>query len=89
MMTGPAIVYLLCLVASVGCALLLAQAWRRTRAPLLLWSAACFCFLALNNLFVFLDMVVVLGVDLYVARQIAALAAISVLLYGFIWKVRP
>jgi hypothetical protein len=87
--TGPAIVYLLCLITSVGCALALTVAWRRTRAPLLLWSALCFGFLALNNLLLFLDMVVVLQGDLYVARQAAGLAAICVLLYGFIWKVRP
>lgn len=88
-MTGPAIVYLLCLITSVGCAIALTVAWRRTRASLLLWSALCFGFLALNNLFVFLDMVVVHEVDLWFARQLAALAAICVLLYGFIWKVRP
>ena len=88
-MTGPAIVYLLCLITAVGCALLLTQAWRRTKAPLLLWSALCFGFLALNNLFVVLDMVVVLGTNLTIARQITALSAISVMLYGFIWKIRP
>jgi hypothetical protein len=87
--TGPAVVYLLCLMASVGCALLLTQAWRRTRAPLLLWSALCFGFLAMNNLFVFLDMVVVTSIDLSIVRQAMALAAICVMLYGFIWKVRP
>ena len=85
--TGPATVYLLCLITSIGCALLLAHAWRRTRASLLLWSAACFGFLALNNLLVFLDMVVT-PVDLTLARSLAALAAVCVLLFGFIWKVR-
>lgn len=87
-MTGPAIVYLLCLVTAIGCALLLTHAWRRTRAPLLLWSALCFGFLALNNFFVVLDMVFVHTVDLTIARQISALLAITVMLYGFIWKIR-
>lgn len=87
-MTGPAIVYLLCLATSVGCALLLTQAWRRTRAPLLLWSALCFGFLALNNLFVVFDMVFIRNVNLTLARQFSAIAAICVMLFGFIWKIR-
>jgi hypothetical protein len=88
-MTGPAIVYVLCFLTSVGCALLLTHAWRRTGAPLLLWSALCFGFLALNNFFVVLDMVLISQVDLTPARQISAILAIVVMLYGFIWKVRP
>jgi len=87
-MTFPAVVYGLCLAASSLCAVLLTQAWRRSRAPLLLWSALCFGFLALNNLFVVLDMLVV-PADLILLRHLAALCAITVLLYGFIWKVRP
>ena len=88
-MTGPAIVYLLCLATAVCCALLLTHAWRRTRAPLLLWSALCFGFLALNNFFVVVDMVIFDGIDFTPVRQITALLAIAVMLYGFIWKVRP
>jgi hypothetical protein len=80
-------VYLLCLLASVTCAALLVRSWRRTRARLLLWSALCFVLLALNNLLAVLDMLVVHDLDLSPARQAAALAAVGVLLYGFIWEV--
>jgi hypothetical protein len=86
-MTGAAILYLLCLLAAVGCAGLLLRAFRRTRAPLLLWSAACFGLLALNNLFVVADMLVFTGTDLTHLRQGSAFAAVVVLLYGFIWEV--
>lgn len=86
-MTWAAILYLLCLLASVVCAGLLLRAFRRTRAPLLLWSAACFGLLALNNLFVVADMIFFTGTDLTYLRQASALAAVGVLLYGFIWEV--
>jgi hypothetical protein len=80
-------VYVLCLLASVACAALLVRAWWRTRARLLLWSALCFVLLAFNNLFAVLDMLVIHDVDLTLARQLSALAAVGVLIYGFIWEV--
>ena len=86
-MTGAALLYLLCLLASIACAVLLLRAFRRTRAPLLLWSAGCFGLLALNNLFVVADMLVFHGVDLTWLRQASAFAAVAVLLYGLIWEV--
>jgi len=86
-MTGAALLYVLCLLTSAVCAGLLWRGHRRTRAPLLAWSAACFALLAVNNLFVVLDMLVLTGVDLTLWRQGSSLAAIAVLLYGFIWEV--
>lgn len=86
---GPGLVYGLCLAASILCAALLARAYRVSGSRLLLWSAVCFGFLALNNLLVVVDMVLTPGtVDLTLARQAAALAAVGVLLYGFIWEAR-
>ena len=86
-MTGPTVVYLLCLLTSAVCAGLLWRAYARTRAPLLAWSAACFALLALNNVFVVLDMLVLTSTDLTLWRQGSSLAAVGVLLYGFIWEV--
>jgi CHASE2 domain-containing sensor protein len=83
---GPTAVYLLCLITSLVCAVLLARAWRRTRSKLLLWTALSFGFLALNNLFLVADMIVFADVDLRWLRHLSGLAAISVLLYGFIWE---
>ena len=84
---GPAVVYGLCLLTSAACAALLVRSWLRSRQRLLMWSAACFILLALNNLMVVLDMVILPAVDLAPARQITALAAVAVLIYGFIWEV--
>ena len=80
------IVYLLCLAASVGCALLLARSYLRTRTRLLLWSALCFVLIAVNNLFVVIDLLVLPAIDLLPLRRLASLSAIAVLLFGFIWE---
>lgn len=83
-MIAPAAVYLLCLATSVVCAALLIRAYLHARTGLLFWTALCFAFLALNNLFLVADMVVFPDVELRPWRQITAFAAIGVLLFGFI-----
>ncbi len=83
----PTIVYLLCFLTSTGCAWLLARAYRRSRARLLLWSAAAFVLLALNNLTLVLDLVIFPTADLRLIRHSFALGAIAVLLFGFIWDL--
>jgi hypothetical protein len=83
---GPSLVYTLCLVASGVCAFLLLQTWRRTRTRLLFWTALGFVFLAVNNLFLVGDLVLLPTVDLWGLRQAASAAAMGVLLYGFIWE---
>ena len=79
-------VYGLCLLASALCAGLLLRTWWQSRSRLLLWTATSFVFLAINNLFLVADMVVLPSVDLWYWRQAASLAAIGVLVYGFIWE---
>ncbi len=81
----PAAVYLLCFLTSSACALLLARTYWRTGTRLLLWSALCFLFLAANNLAVIFDLLVLPGRDFRLARLLLALAAVGVLLFGFIW----
>lgn len=83
----PSIVYLLCFATSAACAALLARNYFRTRARLLLWSAACFLLLAANNLAVVIDMLVMPEVSLSLVRIFMSLGAVSVLLFGFIWDL--
>lgn len=83
---GPMAVYLLCLLTSLVCGWLLMRAWRRGRSRLLLWTALAFGFLALNNLFLVADMLVFTAADLRWMRHLSGLAAVAVLLYGFIWE---
>ena len=82
----PAAVYILCFLTSGACAFLLARNYRRTGTRLLMWSALCFGFLALNNAVVFIDALVFEDVDLAIPRLVLSLAAVSVLLFGFIWE---
>lgn len=83
----PAAVYLLCFLTSGACAWLLARNYHRTGARLLMWSALCFGFLALNNAVVFLDALVFPNVDLALTRLGLSLAAVTVLIFGFIWDL--
>ena len=84
----PSAVYLLCFLTSSACAWLLARSYRRTSARLLLWSALCFALLGVNNLVVFIDLVLLPdAIRLQAVRLLLSLAAVSVLLFGFIWDL--
>jgi len=79
-------VYFLCASTSALCALLLVRQYLRSRLPLLLWSSLCFAGLALNNALLFIDIVLVPTVDLSLARTVAALIGLSLMVFGLIWE---
>ncbi|MGE4064630.1 MAG: DUF5985 family protein [Rhodospirillaceae bacterium] len=79
-------VYLLCMIASLVCLFLLTRGYLRTGVRFLFWSALCFVGYAVNNLFLFLDVVLFPDVNLLIARNVATLFAITVLFYGLIWE---
>jgi hypothetical protein len=83
----PTLVYALCFITSSACALLLARSYRRSGARMLMWSALCFLFLALNNFVVVIDLLVLPTADFRLVRLGFSLAAIGVLLFGFIWDL--
>jgi hypothetical protein len=83
----PTFVYVLCFLTSAACAWLLGRSYRRSGMRLLLWSTICFLFLAANNLMLVVDLLVIPQVDLRIARLLLSLAAISVLIYAFIWEL--
>lgn len=83
----PTAVYLLCLATSAACAWLLARTYRQTHARLLLWSALCFALLAGNNLLTVVDLVIVEDISFRIPRLLFSIAAVTVLLVGFIWDV--
>ena len=80
-------VYILAAVTTLCCALLLLRAYFRTRTKLLLWSGLCFAGLAISNLLVFVDLILLPTVDLYLIRLSVAAVAMLLLLYGLIWEV--
>jgi hypothetical protein len=80
-------VYILGFVVTLACGVLLFRAYSAVGKRLLLWSAVCFCGLAISNLLVFLDLVVLpTQVDLYPWRLLTAAGAMLILLYGLIWE---
>lgn len=82
------IVYVLCGVTSILCAIMLLRGYRSRRIPLLFWASLCFIGLALNNVLLFVDLVLVPHVDLFIWRTLPALAGSFILLYGLIWEPR-
>ena len=77
------VVYVLCALASLACALLLFRAWRATRARLLFWGALCFTGMMLNNVMLVIDMRMS-TVNLAGIRLLPALAGVMLLIYGLI-----
>lgn len=79
-------VYALCALTSLACAILLLRAYKAESVRLLLWTALCFCGLAVNNVFMFLD--VLLQLDIAAWRKVPALIGVILLLHGFISESR-
>ncbi|MFN8390376.1 MAG: DUF5985 family protein [Bdellovibrionota bacterium] len=80
------IVFVLCTLTSVLCAILLYRGYRQTRSRLLIWSAACFSLLGLANFLLYADRFLILDVSLLQLRSEVTLAAVVVLLVGLIWE---
>jgi hypothetical protein len=59
----------------------------RRRVRLLMWSAICFVGLTINNVALFIDLVLFPDVDLRLLRLVPAVVGMSCLLYGFILDV--
>lgn len=82
-------VYILCAVTSIVCALLLLRGYRASRTRLLFWAGLCFTGLAIDNVLLFVDIVVLPPqIDLFWYRTSFGLAAMLVFLYGLIWESR-
>lgn len=82
----PTVVYSLCFLTSATCAALLLRSYARAGGGLLFWSGLCFALLAVNNFIVIADLLIFPELDLNIYRLLASLAAVSVLLFGFIWR---
>lgn len=81
------VVYVLCALTSLACAVLLFRGFRASGARLLLWSAVCFAGLTLNNMLLFVDFRVLPQTDLSLWRTLPALLGVAILVYGLVWEV--
>jgi hypothetical protein len=79
--------YVVCVLSSTACTVLLFRGYVKRRVRLLMWSAICFAGLSVNNLLLFADLVLFPDIDLRLARLVSALIGMLFLLYGFIWDV--
>jgi len=84
-MTMADAVFLLCAATSLACAVLLLRGFARNRVPLLLWSSLCFVVLAVNNMLLVVDLVVIPGRDLLLYRHLTAFLALGLLVFGLVW----
>jgi hypothetical protein len=81
-------IYLACGVTSLAVAALLLRQYLRVRSRLLLWSLICFVGLAVNNVLVYVDLVMYTGVDLSLYRSVAGTIAVTIMVYGLVWETR-
>ena len=81
-----AMVYILGALTSLACAVFLLRGYSRGKKRLLLWSGLCFAGLALSNLLIFVDLIVLPDRDLYLWRLATTGVAMALLLYGLIWE---
>lgn len=80
------VVYILCALTSMFCAILLFRSYRAGKTRLLMWSTLCFVGLAINNLLLVVDLVIVPEVDFSLVRSGTAIASMLLLLIGLIWE---
>lgn len=78
-------VYILCAITSGLCAVMLLRKYRDNHTRLLMWSCLCFVGLAINNVFLFIDLIVVPEIDLSTLRMLPALIGLGILITGFVW----
>ncbi|HEY3654077.1 MAG TPA: DUF5985 family protein [Steroidobacteraceae bacterium] len=81
-------VYALCAATSTVCVIMLFRGYRTSRTRLLFWACLCFAGLAINNLLLFVDLIILPEIDLSIWRLAIAVAAMSALLFGLIWEAK-
>ncbi|GAB6195337.1 DUF5985 family protein [Lysobacter xanthus] len=82
------LIYTLCALAALACAVMLGLGARRVGSRMLVWSAICFALLAAANVVLVLDFVVFPGLALWPLRQGLSLLAVGSLVYGLIMEER-
>jgi hydrogenase/urease accessory protein HupE len=82
------LVYCLCALTSLACAVLLLRAYVQRRVRLLLWSGLGFVGFTLGNTLLVIDKLVVPTIDLSLIRSLPVLGGLMVLIYGLVWDTR-
>ncbi len=85
-MTLAVALYLITILVTLCCAVLLLRAWARVRRGLLLWSGLCFVGLTIDSFLVLADMLLFPSLDLYHWRLASVAVSVSLLVFGMIWE---
>lgn len=87
-------IYVLCVLTSLACAIMLIRGWLKSRARFLMWCALCFTCLALNNAMLFIDRAVypddtlhIVGIELGILRGSTTVIGFALLFWGLIWDL--
>lgn len=78
------IVYILCAILSLSCAILLLSGFRKNKFRLLLWSSIGFFGFAMNNALLFVDIIMLPNIDLLILRTVPALIGMMIMVYGLV-----
>lgn len=81
-------VYILCAATALACGTLLWRGFQRRHVRLLLWCALFFFAMSLENIILFIDLVLIPQTDFTLIRRSTALVGVLVLLYGLVWDTR-
>jgi hypothetical protein len=82
------LIYGLCAATAILCAYLLLRGSLQNKSRLLLWSGLCFVGLALNNIMLIIDYMMLPNMDLSTVRLIPALVGMMLLIYGLIVETK-
>jgi hypothetical protein len=80
------LVYAMCALTSLLCAVLLFRGYALSRSKLLFWSGLCFTGLLVSNIVLVLDKLVYTQTDLLPVRLWITLTALILLLYGLLYE---
>jgi hypothetical protein len=83
---GTTLVYAMCGLTCLLCAVLLFRAYLSSRSKVLFWSGFCFTGLLISNIVLMLDKLIYTDVDLLPVRLWITLAALVLLLYGLLYE---
>jgi hypothetical protein len=79
------VLFLLAIVTSLACMVLLFRGYMRSGLRILMWSALCFVCLSINNILLYIELVLLpTNMDLRMFRYGSALVGMLFLIYGFI-----
>jgi hypothetical protein len=79
------VVYVLCMILSFACSVMLWRGYQANKFRLLFWSSIGFLGFAINNALLFVDLEILSqATDLSIVRTLPALVGVVVMIYGLI-----